>query len=179
MSRVGKNPIIIPDKVEVKLSGNLISVKGPKGEMSFTKNDNIHLNQDGNQISFERGNDEKKIRSLHGTTRAVVSNMVMGVSTGFKKELEIEGVGFKAEMKKDRLFLSLGFSHPILIIPPDGIEFKTPAATKIEVSGTDKQLVGEITSKIRKLRKPEPYKGKGIRYKGEYIRRKAGKSAAK
>lgn len=179
MSRIGNNPINIPDKVQVSLNGNTISVKGPKGEMTFEKHDNIILTQEDNTIKFSRENDEKITRSLHGTTRAVVDNMVTGVSTGFKKELDIEGVGFKAEMKKDRLFLSLGYSHPILVLPPDGVEFSTPTPTKIEINGNNKQIVGEVASKIRSLRKPEPYKGKGIRYSGEYIRRKAGKSAAK
>jgi len=179
MSRIGNNPINIPDKVQVSLNGNTISVKGPKGEMTFEKNDNIILTQEDNTIKFSRENNEKITRSLHGTTRAVVDNMVTGVSTGFKKELDIEGVGFKAEMKKDRLFLSLGYSHPILVLPPDGVQFTTPTPTKIEINGNNKQIVGEVASKIRSLRKPEPYKGKGIRYSGEYIRRKAGKSAAK
>ena len=179
MSRIGNNPINIPDKVQVSLNGNTISVKGPKGEMTFEKNDNIILTQKDNTIIFSRENNEKITRSLHGTTRAVVDNMVTGVSTGFKKELDIEGVGFKAEMKKDRLFLSLGYSHPILVLPPDGVQFTTPTPTKIEINGNNKQIVGEVASKIRSLRKPEPYKGKGIRYSGEYIRRKAGKSAAK
>jgi large subunit ribosomal protein L6 len=179
MSRIGKNPISIPDKVQVQISGDNITAKGPKGELSFVKSELISLEQDGNTLHVKRNSDDRTSRSLHGLTRSLVFNMVNGVSTGYKKVLQIEGVGFKAEMKGSRLFLSLGFSHPIIVLPPDGITFATPNATTVEIEGRDKQLVGEVSFKIRKLRKPEPYKGKGIRYQGEYIRRKAGKSASK
>lgn len=179
MSRIGKSPISIPDKVNVVVNGNLITAKGPKGELSFTKSEIISVEQESNTLLVKRFNDEKVSRSLHGLTRTIVSNMVTGVSQGFKKVLQIEGVGFKAEMKGTRLFLSLGYSHPIVVLAPNGITFATPNATTIEIEGYDKQLIGEVAYKIRKLRKPEPYKGKGIRYQGEYIRRKAGKSASK
>lgn len=179
MSRIGKSPISIPDKVQVSINGDNITAKGPKGELNFVKSEIINIEQDGNNLLVKRFNDDKSSRSLHGLTRSIVYNMVTGVSTGFKKVLQIEGVGFKAEMKGQRLFLSLGYSHPIVVLPPTGISFATPNATTIEIEGYDKQLIGEVAFKIRKLRKPEPYKGKGIRYQGEYIRRKAGKSASK
>ena len=179
MSRIGKSPILIPDKVNVQINGNYIVAKGPKGELNFTKPESINIEQESNTLIVKRLNDEKSSRSLHGLTRTLVSNMVVGVSQGFKKILQIEGVGFKAEMKGSRLYLSLGYSHPIVVLPPQGISFATPNATTVEIEGSDKQLLGEVAYKIRKLRKPESYKGKGIRYQGEYIRRKAGKSASK
>jgi large subunit ribosomal protein L6 len=179
MSRIGKSPITIPDKVQVLVNGDSITAKGPKGELNFVKSELISLEQDGNTLHVKRSSDDKSSRSLHGLTRSLVFNMVNGVSSGYKKILQIEGVGFKAEMKGARLFLSLGFSHPIIVLPPDGVTFTTPNATTVEIEGRDKQLVGEVAFKIKKLRKPEPYKGKGIRYQGEYIRRKAGKSASK
>ena len=179
MSRIGNAPIEVPEKVQIKLEGNTITAKGPSGELSYDMPDSIELKQEGNVLSFSRPNNSKSNKSLHGLSRAVVNNMVQGVNEGFKKVLNIEGVGFRAELKKDRLLLSLGFSHPVLVIPPDGVKFATPSQTSVEISGADKQLVGEVASKIRQLRKPEPYKGKGIRYEGEYIRRKAGKTSAK
>ena len=179
MSRIGKSPISIPDKVQVSINGDAITAKGPKGELNFVKSNIINIEQDGNSIIVKRFSEDKKSKSLHGLTRSIVNNMVTGVSTGFKKVLQIEGVGFKAEMKGKRLFLNLGYSHPIVVLPPDGINFATPNATTVEIEGFDKQLLGEVAFKIRDLRKPEPYKGKGIRYQGEYIRRKAGKSASK
>jgi large subunit ribosomal protein L6 len=179
MSRIGKSPISIPDKVNVQISGDNITAKGPKGELNFTKPEIISLEQDGNTIHVKRSSDDKRSKSLHGLTRSMIFNMVTGVSQGFKKVLQIEGVGFRAEMKGNRLMLNLGYSHPIIVLPPNGVSFATPNATTIEIDGHDKQLVGEVAYKIRKLRKPEPYKGKGIRYQGEYIRRKAGKSASK
>ena len=178
MSRIGNNPIIVPDKVQVSFEGNVIKVKGPKGEMEQVLPEEITYTFENNTIQFSRPNDEKRFRSLHGLTRALASNAVTGVSEGFAKNLQIEGVGFKAEMRGKKLMLSLGFSHPILFIPPDGIEFIVPNPNRIEVTGINKQLVGECAAKIRKLRPPEPYKGKGIRYEGEYVRRKAGKTAA-
>lgn len=179
MSRIGKSPITIPDKVSVQIKGDSITAKGPKGELNFTKPEIISVEQDANTLHVKRSTEDKKARSLHGLTRSMINNMVVGVSEGFKKVLQIEGVGFRAEMKGSRLMLNLGYSHPIIVLPPNGVSFATPAATTVEIEGHDKQLVGEVAFKIRQLRKPEPYKGKGIRYQGEYIRRKAGKSASK
>lgn len=178
MSRIGLSPIEIPDKVDVKIEGKLITVKGKLGEMNYTFPDLIDVAIEDNVINIQRDNNQPKVRSLHGLTRALIANMVEGVSKGFEKKLLIEGVGFKAEMKGDRLMLSLGYSHPILFIPPEGITFEVESATAFKVKGYNKQLVGQIAAKIRKLRPPEPYKGKGIKYDGEYIRRKAGKTAA-
>lgn len=179
MSRIGLKPLQIPDKVQVKTEGRTITAKGPKGELSFNIPENIEFKIEDNVLSFSRNSEDKKVRALHGLTRSLVFNMVEGVSNGFSKTLKIEGVGYKAEMKGKYLYLSMGYSHPILFVPPAGIEFSTPQATTIIVSGADKQLVGEVSSIIRKQRKPEPYKGKGIRYEGEYVRRKAGKTNTK
>lgn len=178
MSRIGLSPIEVPDKVEVKIQDKLINVKGPLGEMQHVFPDSITVEMDGNIINVSRDGNQPKIRSLHGLTRSLVNNMVEGVSKGFEKKLLIEGVGYKVELKGDRLFLSLGYSHPILFIPPEGISFEVETATAFKVKGYNKQLVGQIAAKIRKMRPPEPYKGKGIRYQGEYVRRKAGKTAA-
>ncbi|MDD3124540.1 MAG: 50S ribosomal protein L6 [Candidatus Kapabacteria bacterium] len=179
MSRIGLKPVNIPDKVQVNIKDKCITAKGPLGELSFNMSEFIDCKLENNVLSFSRQNDEKKVRALHGLTRALTSNMINGVATGFTKNLKIEGVGFKAEMRGNNLFLSLGFSHPILVVPPKGIEIKTPTPTSIVVTGADKQLVGEVSARIRVLRKPEPYKGKGIRYEGEYVRRKAGKTNTK
>lgn len=179
MSRIGNWPISIPSGVEVKFNQNLCTVKGPKGEMSYEFDQRIKPNQEGESLSFSRENDEKETRARHGLTRALVASMVEGVSAGFEKTLEIQGVGFKVEMRGKNLLLSLGYSHPILFMPPDGIEFSVSGATTFSVKGIDKQLVGQVAAKARSLRKPEPYKGKGVRYQGEYIRRKAGKAAGK
>jgi large subunit ribosomal protein L6 len=154
-------------------------VKGPKGELSFNVDPRITPVQEGSQIVFARANEEKKVKALHGLTRAHVAWMVDGVVKGFQKDLRIEGVGFKAELKGRNLLLALGFSHSILFMPPDGIEFTVSSPTTFSVKGINKQLVGEVAAKVRGLRPPEPYKGKGIRYDGEYVRRKAGKSAGK
>lgn len=179
MSRIGKSPINLPKNVNLKVSDNNISVKGPKGEMFYDLPEGISIEQEGDTLNIVRATEEKKVRSLHGLSRSMINNMVEGCSNGFKTTLIIDGVGFRAEMKGKRLLLNLGFSHPVLVIPPDGIEFVTPEQTKLEIHGADKQLVGEVAAKIKRLRKPEPYKGKGIRYEGEYIRRKAGKTSAK
>lgn len=178
VSRIGLSPIEIPDKVDVKIEDKLIKVKGPLGELAHRIPDSIEHKLEGKELTFSRVNNHPKVKSLHGLTRALVGNMVEGVSKGFEKKLVIEGVGFKVELKGDRLFLSLGFSHPILFIPPEGIKFEVESQTAFKIKGYDKQLVGQIAAKIRKMRPPEPYKGKGIRYDGEYIRRKAGKTAA-
>lgn len=179
MSRIGKKPIVIPSNVKVNFEDNKVIVTGPKGSLSFHLPKSINYKVDGNQLTFSRESDDKKDRAAHGLARAIVNNMIVGVTEGFTKTLQIEGVGYKAEMKNQNLMLSLGYSHQILFIPPEGIKFETPSATMINVIGIDKQAVGEVAAKIRKLRPPEPYKGKGIRYKDEFIRRKAGKSAAK
>lgn len=179
MSRVGKKPIEIPSNVQVTFADGVCTVKGPKGELMFTVDPTITPQREGSVLTFTRANDDKKVRALHGLTRATIGWMVEGVSNGFTKNLQVEGVGFKVELRGKRLLLNLGYSHPILVIPPDGVEFAVASPTAFSVKGADKHLVGEIAAKVRKLRPPEPYKGKGIRYEGEYIRRKAGKSAGK
>ncbi len=179
MSRVGKKPIEVPKNVQVTFADGLCTVKGPKGELRFGVDERIAPKQEGTTLVFERANDEKKVRALHGLTRAHIAWMVEGVSNGFEKKLQVEGVGFKVELRGKNLLLSLGYSHPIMFMPPDGIEFVVASPTAFSVKGIDKQLVGVIAAKLRDLRKPEPYKGKGVRYEGEYIRRKAGKSAGK
>lgn len=178
MSRIGKKPIVVPDKVQIKIENNVLTAKGPKGELSVDIPENIEYKFEEGIIEFSRTNEQAKTRSIHGLTRSLAANAIEGVFNGFKKVLRVEGVGFKAEIRGTRLLLSLGFSHPILIIPPDGISFEVLNQNMITVLGHDKQLVGEVSAKIRAIRKPEPYKGKGVRYEGEYIRRKAGKTAA-
>jgi large subunit ribosomal protein L6 len=179
VSRVGLKPIDIPGKVQVSLQDTSMKINGPKGELFVTLPDGIEYKNENNSITFSRRDDSKSLKSLHGLTRALTANAVAGVSEGIKKVLKVEGVGYKVEVKGKNLMLSLGFSHPVLVIPPDGISFTTPNANTIELTGTDKHLIGETAAVIRKLRKPEPYKGKGVRYDGEYIRRKAGKTAGK
>lgn len=177
MSRIGYKPIEIPDKAKIELKDGFFFAKGPNGELSVKLPDGIEAKMEDNAVTFERTSEEKKVKAAHGLARALCFNAVEGVVNGFKKLLRIEGVGFKAELKGDKLLLSLGFSHPILFLPPEGIEFAVQG-NQLTVSGYDKQLVGEVAAKIRKLRPPEPYKGKGIRYEGEYVRRKEGKTAA-
>jgi large subunit ribosomal protein L6 len=179
VSRIGLKPIQVPDKVQMTMDGKNIKAKGPLGELSVNVPDGISYTFEDGVINFTRENNLKQNRALHGLARALTNNIVEGVTTGFTKVLKIEGVGYKAEMKGDRLLLSLGFSHTILVIPPQDLSFETPSATIIKVFGIDKQLVGQVAAKIRQLRKPEPYKGKGIRYEGEFVRRKAGKTAGK
>lgn len=179
MSRVGKKIINIPANVQVAFADGVCKVKGPKGEMSFTMDTRIKPVHEGSTLTFERGSDEKSERAMHGLTRAHIANMVEGVSNGFNRNLQVEGVGFKVELRGKNLMLSLGYSHPILFVAPEGIEFTVATPTSFAVKGIDKQLVGQVAAKVRSLRKPEPYKGKGVRYEGEYIRRKAGKSAGK
>lgn len=179
MSRIGKKPIQIPNNVQVSFDGNLLKAKGPKGELKLEIPKEIEFKFENNEITFSRPNDLKHVRALHGLTRALAFNVVEGVSNGFKKVLQIEGVGYKVEMKGNNLMLALGYSHPILVIPPKDIEIKSPAPNQIHIHGIDKQRVGQLAARIRELRPPEPYKGKGIRYEGEYIRRKAGKSSSK
>ena len=175
MSRIGKNPINIPEGVQVTIENNCTKVKSDKGEMEVHINKGISVIKQEETLLIERSSDERDLRCLHGTTRQLLANAVMGVTKGFIKELELHGVGYQANMQGKRLQLQLGYSHEILFEPPDGI---TIAADKtgINVAGIDKQMVGEVTAKIRSFRKPEPYKGKGIRYKGEYVRSKQGKT---
>lgn len=179
MSRIGKKLISIPKEAQITVNGKQVKVKGPKGELEFTIPEPISHEMKDGTVSFSRNSDEKHTRALHGLTRALVNSMVEGVTKGFTKTLDVEGVGYKVEMRGKNLYMSLGYSHPVLFIPPPGITFATSSATQFTVSGIDKQLVGEVAAKIRELRAPEPYKGKGIRYSGEYIRRKAGKSGGK
>ena len=178
MSRVGRKPIEIIKGVTVSLNGKIVTVKGPHGELSATVHPNINVEIKDNQVVFGRKNEEKQNKALHGLWRALVQNMIKGVTTGYSKKLEIVGVGYRAEMKGKKLQLLLGYSHPILCGAPEGIKIETPSQTNITISGIDKQLVGLVASKIRSFRPPEPYKGKGVKYEGEYIRRKAGKAAA-
>ena len=169
MSRVGKKPITVPNNVTVKFDGALCSVKGPKGELTFSVDASITPQMDNGTLTFVRANDEKKVRALHGLTRAMIAWMVDGVTNGFTKNLSIEGVGYKVEMRGKNLLLSLGFSHPILFMPPDGVEFAVASPTAFSVKGINKHLVGEVAAKVRELRPPEPYKGKGIRYSDETV----------
>ena len=176
MSRIGKLPIAIPAGVEVKLDGNVISVKGPKGQLTKELHPDMIIEQADGAILVKRPSDEKKHRSLHGLTRTLIANMVHGVTEGFSRNLEIVGVGYRAAKQGTKLVLSLGYSHPIEVEPAPGIEIDVPTPTKITVRGIDKELVGQTAANIRDSRRPEPYLGKGIRYEGERIRRKAGKA---
>jgi large subunit ribosomal protein L6 len=177
VSRIGKQPIPVPSGVEVAIDGPSVSVKGPRGELSSTFSEMIAIKLEDGEIIVTRPDDSREARSLHGLTRTLVSNMVTGVSEGYSKNLEIVGVGYRAALKGKDLELALGFSHPVLVKPEDGIEFEVPQPTRITVKGIDKQRVGQVAAEIRAWRKPEPYKGKGIRYEGEYVRRKLGKAA--
>jgi len=177
MSRIGKAPIPVPSGVEVSINGRQVAVKGPKGALDLEVPGEITVRQDGEEILVERPDDERQNRALHGLTRSLVNNMVVGVSEGFSKELQIIGVGYRAAPKGSDLELQLGFSHPVIVKAPDGIEFDVPEPTRIIVSGTNKQVVGQVAADIRSHRKPEPYKGKGVRYLGEHVPRKAGKAA--
>jgi large subunit ribosomal protein L6 len=177
VSRIGKQPIPVPSGVEVKIDGNTLTVKGPKGELSQTFTEILTITQEDGMILVSRPDESREARSLHGLTRTLVSNMVTGVSEGFYKNLEIVGVGYRAAMKGSDIELQLGFSHPVVVVAEPGITFEVPAPTKITVRGIDKQRVGQVAADIRKWRKPEPYKGKGVRYEGEQVRRKLGKAA--
>ena len=178
MSRIGRLPIAIPSGVDVKLDGRQVDVKGPKGTLTLTVADPITIEkQEDGQLSVARPNDERNSRSLHGLTRTLVSNMIQGVTEGYEKKLEIVGVGYRVVQKTPtQVEFALGFSHPVIVDAPEGITFAVEAPTRFSVQGIDKQLVGETAANIRKLRKPEPYKGKGVRYAGEHVRRKAGKA---
>ena len=176
MSRIGKAPIDVPSGVTVTIDGQSISVKGPKGELSRTYSELISVRQDGDELVVERSGDDRDSRSQHGLVRSLIQNMVTGVTQGFQKDLDIVGVGYRAQAKGSGLELSLGFSHPVVVDAPEGITFNVPQPTRIEVHGIDKQLVGQVAADIREWRKPEPYKGKGVRYTDEHVRRKAGKA---
>ena len=178
MSRIGKMPISIPSGVDVRIDGNTISVKGPKGELSLDFNEVISFEISESELIVKRADDEANSRAFHGLTRTLVYNMVVGVTEGFSKKLELVGVGYRAAVKGGNLEMSLGYSHPVVVEAVDGITFECPSPTEIVVSGIDKQKVGQVTADIRKWRAPEPYKGKGIRYEGEQVRRKLGKAAS-
>ncbi|NOX60388.1 MAG: 50S ribosomal protein L6 [Chloroflexi bacterium] len=179
MSRIGKKPVIIPKGVTIEIGkNNKVTVKGPKGELTRSFSPDMTIEVKDGQILVNRPTDQRHHRAIHGLTRALLQNMVTGVSEGFTKELELRGVGYRALMRGNALEINVGFSHPVIIEPPEGITFTVEnRGASFKVSGIDKELVGEVAAKIRDLRKPEPYKGKGIRYRGEYVRSKAGKSA--
>ena len=180
MSRIGRSPISVPSGVDVSVADGTVTVKGPKGTLSRALPGAITVRQDGGTLLVERPDDERENRSLHGLTRTLVSNMVVGVTDGFSKELEIVGVGYRAEAQgPSALRLALGFSHPVNVAAPDGITFEVPVPTRIVVRGIDKESVGQVAANIRSIRKPEPYKGKGVKYAGEKILRKAGKTGKK
>ncbi|HZQ28267.1 MAG TPA: 50S ribosomal protein L6 [Acidimicrobiales bacterium] len=178
MSRIGRAPIAVPSGVEITLAGRRLSVKGPQGTLERELPGEINVRHEDSTLFVERPNDERQNRALHGLTRSLVNNMVTGVTNGFTKELEIVGVGYRATARgPQQLELALGFSHPVVVDAPAGISFEVPAPTRIVVKGIDKEMVGQVAANIRKIRKPEPYKGKGVRYAGEYVQRKAGKAA--
>ena len=179
MSRIGSSPVTVPSGVEIDIDGPTVTVKGPKGELTRTLPGDVAVTLDDGQVKLERPDDERRSKAMHGLARSLVQNMVIGVTEGYRKELEIVGVGYRAQAKgKDGLELALGFSHPVKVEAPDGITFEVPSNTRIDVVGVDKEVVGQVAADIRAIRKPEPYKGKGVRYVGEYVRRKAGKAAA-
>lgn len=177
MSRIGRQPIQVPSGVELKIEPDLVRVKGPKGELTERISRDMKVEQNDGEIVVTRPSDRRDHRALHGLTRSLVANMVQGVTDGFEKKLEIQGVGYRAALRGKDIELSVGYSHPVVIPAPAGIEFEVPQPTRITVRGSSKQAVGEIAARIRKVRPPEPYKGKGIRYEGEYVQRKVGKRA--
>jgi large subunit ribosomal protein L6 len=177
MSRIGKQPIVIPDGVDVEVKPGTVKVKGPKGELTQVVSREMKVAVDDGTLTVERPTDRGEHRALHGLTRSLIANMVEGVTEGYERRLEIQGVGYRAQLKGKALEMSLGFSHPVTLQAPDGIEFEVPQPTEVVVRGIDKQLVGEIASQVRKSRPPEPYKGKGVRYAGEHVPRKVGKRA--
>ena len=176
MSRIGQNPVLIPEGVKVSLEDSVVKVSGPNGSIEFNFRKEMPISQNDGLITVSRGSDNRELKSLHGTTRQMINNMVIGVSKGFSKELEIIGVGYQAQVQGSRLQLQLGYSHDVYFDMPDGIKVTANNRTEIKVEGIDKQLVGAVAAKIRSFRPPEPYKGKGIRYKGEYVRSKQGKT---
>ena len=177
MSRIGKKPVVIPAGVEVKVDGNNISVKGPKGTLSLDYNPEISVKVEGAEVIVSRPSDDKLHRSLHGLTRTLVSNMVTGVTEGYSKTLEVNGVGYRAQKQGNNLVMNLGYSHQVIIPEVEGIKIEVPSANQVVISGADKQLVGQFAAEVRAKRPPEPYKGKGIKYSDEHIRRKEGKAA--
>jgi len=178
VSRIGRKPVVIPSGVKIQKSGLDCKVTGPKGELSARVHPDITLELKDKEVLVKRPSDQKEHRALHGLWRALLASMVKGVTEGYQKKLELVGVGYRAELKGSKLQLLVGYSHPILFAPPKGIKIEVPVQTAVTVTGIDKQLVGQVAAKIRSFRLPEPYKGKGIKYEGEYIRRKAGKAAA-
>ena len=176
MSRIGKHPIDVPAGVQVTIDGHVVTAKGAKGELTREFNPMMIIKQEGEQIIVERPDDSREAKSLHGLTRTLIHNMVEGVATGFSKKLQLVGVGYRAALKGKDLEMQLGYSHPVLVEAPENITFEVPSQTEIVVSGPSKEQVGQVAANIRKWRKPEPYKGKGIRYEGEHVRRKAGKA---
>ena len=176
MSRIGRMPVVVPSGVDVTIDGRAVTVKGPKGSLSMEVATPIEVSQGDGVIRVTRPSDEGEIRALHGLSRSLIANMVTGVTTGYAKTLEIVGVGYRVQARGKDLEFALGFSHPVLVSPPDGVSFRVETPTRFVVEGIDKQQVGEVAANIRKLRKPDPYKGKGVRYSGEQIRRKAGKA---
>jgi large subunit ribosomal protein L6 len=179
MSRIGKKPVAIPNNVTVTVDGSTVKVKGPKGELTRTFDPGMKISVEGNEVIIDRPGEEKRDRAMHGLTRALLANMVTGVTEGFKKTLEIVGVGYKAEKRGKNLVVTVGYSHPVNYPEPSGITLSTPVPTTIVIEGIDKQKVGQVAAELREFRPPEPYKGKGIRYQGEQVRRKAGKTAGK
>ncbi len=177
MSRIGKMPITIPAGVEVKLNGNTVTVKGPKGELNYTHHADITVAVEGTEITVTRPSDNKEHRAMHGLTRTLIANMVTGVTEGYKKTLDINGVGYRAQKQGNNLVMNLGYSHQVIMPEVPGITIEVPSANQIVISGADKQLVGQFAADVRKKRPPEPYKGKGIKYSDEHIRRKEGKAA--
>ena len=177
MSRIGKMPVPVPSGVDVNIDGSTVRVKGPKGELESTFDAQLTIEREGDEVIVKRPSDEPHARALHGLTRSLIDNMVVGVSEGFSKSLEIHGVGYRAALKGKNLELALGYSHPVVIVAEDGISFDVPSQDRVTVLGADKQQVGQIAAEIRSKRPPEPYKGKGIRYVGEHVRRKVGKTA--
>jgi len=179
MSRIGRQPITVPSGVEVTIDGNTVRVKGPKGQLERTIHREMEVKRDGDTITIERPSDQPQHRSLHGLSRTLIANMIQGVTEGYTKTLEIVGVGYRAENKPFGLTLNLGYSHQIDYKAPEGIELKATTPTVVQVAGTNKEVVGQVAAEIRSLRPPEPYKGKGVRYQGEVVRRKAGKAGSK
>lgn len=177
MSRIGKQPVPVPSGVDVKIDGQTVTVKGPKGELTQTFSEVLAISMEDGNVVVTRPDETREARSLHGLTRTLIANMVTGVSEGYSKNLEIVGVGYRAVLKGSDIELALGFSHPVVVKPEPGISFEVPAPNRITVRGIDKQRVGQVAAEIRQWRKPEPYKGKGVRYEGEHVRRKLGKAA--
>jgi len=176
MSRIGNNPISLPNAVEITIDGAVVTVKGPKGTLTHTLNDGITATLDDGVLTLARAGDDRESKALHGLNRALIANMVEGVASGFSKELQMVGVGYRAALKGKNIELQVGFSHPVIVDAVDGVDFEVPEPTRIVISGVDKGTVGQMAANIRRVRPPEPYKGKGIRYAGEHVRKKAGKA---